>query len=165
MPSLCPIIAAASMLKNSWRRPVAQTHSVVNFKYNIPPKQRRIQQLVAQFNADEELWFSLESKRRARRKRRPRVSNKIRRQLDLLEFASARRPQDCIGFWQANIDGFHAIRERVDPPDRTSERLAVSRRKEQCGTEERRAVASMFPEFRKRGSGILKEWWCLGKTE
>jgi hypothetical protein len=35
----------------------------VNFNYNIPPKQRRIQQLVAQFNADEELWLILESKR------------------------------------------------------------------------------------------------------
>jgi hypothetical protein len=34
----------------------------VNFNYNIPPKQRRIQQLVAQFNADEELWLTLESK-------------------------------------------------------------------------------------------------------
>jgi len=33
----------------------------VNFNYNIPPKQRRTQQLVAQFNADEELWFSLET--------------------------------------------------------------------------------------------------------
>jgi hypothetical protein len=61
----------------------------VNFNYNIPPKQRRIQQLVAQFNADEELWFSLEGKRR-RRKLHPRMSTKLRRQLDLLEFANAR---------------------------------------------------------------------------
>jgi hypothetical protein len=70
----------------------------VNFKYNIPPKQRRIQQLVAQFNADEELWFTLESKRSYRRKLYPRMSAKLRRQLDLLEFASARPPQDRIGF-------------------------------------------------------------------
>jgi len=28
----------------------------VNFNYNIPSKQRRIQQLVAQFNANEELF-------------------------------------------------------------------------------------------------------------
>jgi hypothetical protein len=76
----------------------------VNFNYNIPPKQRRIQQLVAQFNADEELWFSLESKRHHRRKLHPRMSAKLRRQLDLLEFASARPPQDCVGFWQANTD-------------------------------------------------------------
>jgi len=76
----------------------------VNFNYNISPKQRRIQQLVAQFNADEELWLTLESKRRRRRKLHPRKSAKLRRQLDLLEFASARPPQDCVGFWQANTD-------------------------------------------------------------
>jgi hypothetical protein len=76
----------------------------VNFNYNISPKQRRIQQLVAQFNADEELWLSLESKRHHRRKLHPRMSAKLRRQLDLLEFASARPPQDCVGFWQANTD-------------------------------------------------------------
>jgi hypothetical protein len=77
----------------------------VNFNYNIPPKQKRIQQLVAQFNADEELWFSLETKRR-RRKLHPRMSVQLKRQLDLLEFARARAPQDCIGFWQENTDGF-----------------------------------------------------------
>jgi len=76
----------------------------VNFNYNIPPKQRRIQQLVAQFNADEELWFSLESKRHRRRKLHPRMSAKLRRQLDLLEFDSARSPQNRVGFSQANID-------------------------------------------------------------
>jgi hypothetical protein len=75
----------------------------VNFNYNIPSKQRSIQHLVAQFNADEELWFSLESKRWARRKLHPRMSAKLRRQLDLLEFASARPPQDCIGFWEATL--------------------------------------------------------------
>jgi hypothetical protein len=46
----------------------------MNFNYNIPPKQRRVRQLVAQFNADEELWFS------------------------------AQPPQNCVGFWQANTD-------------------------------------------------------------
>jgi hypothetical protein len=76
----------------------------VNFNYNIPPKQRRIQQLVAQFNADEELWFSLESKRRRRRKLHPWMSAKLKRQLDLLDFARARPPQDCVGFSQANTD-------------------------------------------------------------
>jgi len=76
----------------------------VNFNYNIPPKQRRIQQLVAQFNADEELWFSLESKRRRRRKLHSRITAKLKKRLDLLEFASARPPQDCVGFWQANTD-------------------------------------------------------------
>jgi len=77
----------------------------VNFKYNIPPNQRRIQQFVAQFNADEEFWFSLETKRRRRRTLHPRMSVKLKRQLDLLEFARARPRQDCIGFWQANTDG------------------------------------------------------------
>jgi len=76
----------------------------MNFNYNIPPKQRRVRQLVAQFNADEELWFSLESKRRRRRKLHPRMSAKLRRQLDLLEFDSAQPPQNCVGFWQANTD-------------------------------------------------------------
>ena len=82
----------------------------MNFNYNISPKQRRTQQLVAQFNADEELWLSLESKRRRRRKLHLRMSVKLKRQLDLLEFARARPPQDCIGFWQANTDGI-----RCDP--------------------------------------------------
>jgi hypothetical protein len=77
----------------------------VNFNYNIPPKQRRIQQLVAQFNADEELWLTLESKRRRRRQLHPRMSVKLKRQRDLLEFARARPPQDCIGFSRANTDG------------------------------------------------------------
>jgi hypothetical protein len=33
------------------------------------------------------------------------TSAKLRRQLDLLEFASARPPQNCVGFCQANTDG------------------------------------------------------------
>jgi hypothetical protein len=77
----------------------------VNSNYNIPPKQRHTQQLVAQFNADEELWLSLDTKRRCRRTLHPRMSAELKRQLDLLEFARARPPQDCIGFWQANTDG------------------------------------------------------------
>jgi hypothetical protein len=76
----------------------------VNSNYNISPKQRRILQLVAQFNADEELWLRLESKCRRRRKLHPRITAKLKKQLDLLEFASARPPQDCVGFWQANTD-------------------------------------------------------------
>jgi hypothetical protein len=72
----------------------------MNSNYNLCPKQRHVQQLVTQFNADEQLWRSLEGKRRRRRKLQPRMSAKLRRQLDLLEFASARLPQDCVGFWQ-----------------------------------------------------------------
>ena len=78
----------------------------MNSNYNIPPKQRRTQQLVAQFNADEELWLSLETKRRRRRTLHPRMSVKLKRELDLLEFARVRPAQDCIGFWQGNTDGF-----------------------------------------------------------
>jgi hypothetical protein len=76
---------------------------------------------VAQFNVDEELWFSLESKRR-RRKLHPRMSAKLKRQLDLLEFARARPPQDCIGFWQATLTVFEAIPELMARRSRTNAR-------------------------------------------
>ena len=65
--------------------------------YHLPPEQRRVQQLVAQFNADEQLWRSLESKRRRLRKVRPRMPARLRHQLDLLEFANSRPLQDCVG--------------------------------------------------------------------
>jgi len=65
--------------------------------YHLPPEQRRVQRLVAQFNADEQLWRSLEAMRRRRRKVHPLMSAKLRRQLDLLEFASSRPLQDCVG--------------------------------------------------------------------
>jgi len=64
---------------------------------NLPEEQRRAQELVAQFNADERLWRRLESKRRLRRRLYPRMSAKLRKQLYLLEFAAARPPQDCVG--------------------------------------------------------------------
>ena len=67
--------------------------------YHLPPQQRRVQQLVAQFNADEQLWRSLETNRRRRRKLHPRMSAKLRRQLDLLEFANSRPLQDCVGYF------------------------------------------------------------------
>ena len=65
--------------------------------YNLPPEQRRVQQLVAQFNADEQLWRSLESERRRRRKLRSRMPAKLRHQLDLLEFANSRPIEDSVG--------------------------------------------------------------------
>jgi hypothetical protein len=65
--------------------------------YHLPPERRRAQEFVAQFNADERLWRRLESKRRLRRRLYPRMSAKLRKQLDLLEFAAARPPQDCVG--------------------------------------------------------------------
>lgn len=71
----------------------------MNPYYNLPPEQRRTQRLVEQFNADEQLWKKLEPMRRARRKLRPRPSRKKLKKIDLLEFAKARPPQDCIGEW------------------------------------------------------------------
>jgi hypothetical protein len=66
---------------------------------NLPPEQRPTQRLVDQFNADERLWKKLEPKRQRRRKRFPHVSKKKLKKLDLLEFAKARPPQDCVGEW------------------------------------------------------------------
>ena len=85
--------------------------TAVNPYYNLPPGQRATQRLVDQFNADEGLWRKLEPHRRARRrKHRPRLSHKKLKRLDLLEFAKARPPQDCIGTW---IAGFS-----INLPDR-----------------------------------------------
>jgi len=69
----------------------------MNPYYNLPREQRRVQQFVTQFNADEQLWRSLEGKRRLRRRLYPRLSAKLRKQLDLLDFAMAHQPQDCVG--------------------------------------------------------------------
>ena len=65
--------------------------------YNLPPEQRATQRLVDQFNADERLWRKLEPRRRARRKLLPRLSKNKLKRLDVLEFARARPPQECIG--------------------------------------------------------------------
>lgn len=65
--------------------------------YNLSPEQRRVQQLVAPFNADEQPWRSLKSKRRCPRHMRPHTSSKLRRQLDLLEFANSRPIEDRVG--------------------------------------------------------------------
>jgi hypothetical protein len=73
----------------------------MNLYYNLPPEQRRVQQIVALFNADEQLWESLEVTRRLRRRLFPRVSTKRRKQLDLLDFAKARPLQDCVGRFEA----------------------------------------------------------------
>lgn len=72
----------------------------MNLFYSLPPEQRRVQQVVARFNADEQLWESLEGKRRLRRRLLPRVPAKRRKQLDQLDFATARPPQDCVGLFE-----------------------------------------------------------------
>jgi hypothetical protein len=69
----------------------------MNLYCNLPSKQRRVQQLVTLFNTDEQLWKSLESKRRLRRALFRWLSKKKQKQLDLLDFAKARPPQDCVG--------------------------------------------------------------------
>jgi hypothetical protein len=70
----------------------------MNPYYNLPQEQRRVQQLVAPFNADERLWRRLEGKRRLRRKLLRHLPAIQRKQLDLLEFANARRLEECVGF-------------------------------------------------------------------
>lgn len=69
----------------------------MNPYYNLPPEQRWIQKLVAQFNDDELLWERLKPRRRARRKARLALTRRQQKTLDLREFAQARPPQDCIG--------------------------------------------------------------------
>ncbi len=70
----------------------------MNCYLNLSREQIRVRQIVDQFNADERLWSKLASKRRCRRKLAPKMPAKFRKQLDLLEFAATRPPQDCIGF-------------------------------------------------------------------
>ena len=71
----------------------------MNPYHNLSPEQRRLRQLVALFNADEQLWQSLEGKRRLRRGLCPCISTKLRKELDLLDFAKARPLQDCVGLF------------------------------------------------------------------
>ena len=72
----------------------------MNLYYSFPQEHRRVHQIVALFNADEQLWKSLESNRRLRRRLFPRVSAKRQKQLDLLDFATARPLQDCVGLFE-----------------------------------------------------------------
>ena len=64
---------------------------------NLPPEQHRVQRLVDQFNADERRWESLESRRQARRKSKPKLSARKLKALALREFAKAKPPQECVG--------------------------------------------------------------------
>ena len=69
----------------------------MNLYYNLPSKQRRVQRLVTLFNIDEQLWESLKAKRCLRRTLFPWLSKKQQKQLDLLDFAKVRPPQDSVG--------------------------------------------------------------------
>ncbi len=66
---------------------------------NLPPEQHHAQRIVDQFNADARLWEKLETRRRRRRKRFPRLPEEFHKKLDLLEHAKARSPQECVGEW------------------------------------------------------------------
>ena len=69
----------------------------MKFYNNVPSQQRLTQRLVDEFNADEQMWQSLEWERVQHRWLQPHLSAKRHRLLDLLEFDKARPPQDCIG--------------------------------------------------------------------
>jgi hypothetical protein len=69
----------------------------MNRFYNLPREQQTVQRLVTLFNVDEQLWESLEPKRRQRRRLFPWLSKKRQKQIDLLEFAKVRPPEDCVG--------------------------------------------------------------------
>ena len=94
----------------------------MNPYYNLPPGQRRIQRLVSQFNTDERLWRLLEGKRRLRRKLYPRMSAKLRKHLDLLDFAASRSLQDCIGEAERG-PGAREVRIRPVPSSRRQGRV------------------------------------------
>jgi hypothetical protein len=66
--------------------------------FNLPSEQRKTQQIADQFNAAEELWRRLELKRLRRRELYPDLSPELQIQFDLLDFAIAQSPKDCIGF-------------------------------------------------------------------
>ena len=63
-------------------------------------EQRRAQRLVELFNNNERLWNSLAGKRRLRRGLLSRLSPAMHKQLDLLDFATACPPQDCVGWFE-----------------------------------------------------------------
>ena len=67
---------------------------------NFGPEQRRVQDLVDSFNKRAQLWETLETKRRLRRRLFRRLSPKVHKALDLIDFAEACPPQDCVGWFK-----------------------------------------------------------------
>jgi hypothetical protein len=59
-----------------------------------------VQHLVDLFNEREQLWDNLEAKRRLRRWLFRRLSPKVHKTLDLIDFAEACPPQDCVGWFK-----------------------------------------------------------------
>ena len=76
------------------------TDYAMNQCYSLPSEQRRVQRLVALFNKDEQLWESLEGKRRLRRTLFPGLSKKRHKQLGLPDFAKACQAQGCVGLFE-----------------------------------------------------------------
>ena len=71
----------------------------MNFHYNLGPRQHCAQQRVERFNESERRWNSLAGKRRLRRGLFGQLSPKVHEQLDLLDFAAACPPADCVGWF------------------------------------------------------------------
>jgi DNA mismatch repair ATPase MutS len=65
---------------------------------NLSTRQQFTQRLADQSNADERIWESLKPLRELRRELHPRMSRRRRQVLDLLDFARAQPPKDCIGY-------------------------------------------------------------------
>jgi len=80
--------------------------SDLQFSYqNLPLWQQDTQRRVGAFNADEAHWWSLEKRRRLRRKLLKKLTRKQHKTLDAREFAATRPPDDCVGqplnLWRA----------------------------------------------------------------
>jgi len=72
--------------------------SDLQFSYqNLPLWQQDTQRRVDAFNADEAHWWSLEKRRRLRRKLLKTLTKKQHRTLDLREFATTGPLDDCVG--------------------------------------------------------------------
>ena len=93
--------------------------------FSLPAAQRKTQQIADQFNAAEELWSRLAAKWLGRRELYSDLSPELQIQFDLLEFAMAQSPKDCIGFV-------------VEPKSRSSLPTSIS----------------TFRELSKRGSSV-----------
>ena len=72
----------------------------MNPYHNLPLGQRSLQRLVDQFNADESLWRSLETKRVLRRTRHLELSWAQREILDYLDWVRRQPLQEYIGFFK-----------------------------------------------------------------
>ena len=63
---------------------------------HIPVERRNLQRLIDLFNADEAFWRKLELRRKLRRKLLSGFSAEKLHELDLLDFARRRPPDDCV---------------------------------------------------------------------